>query len=163
MSGSPEEPPTGEAPPRETKHLNKEPPLFVQVADQLQESMLDGWLSEGGRVPSSPQLGSYFKVSPATATKGIDRLVERGLLVKRRGLGTFVAAGARETILTERRRNFIANYLTPMLDEARLLGLSTTEPGTLIETVTHGRRAAAALGCRWRRDEKEPGDERWID
>lgn len=131
MSGSSEGPPTGEAPSREPKHLNEGPPLFVQVAEQLQDSMVSGLLSEGGRVPSSPQLGSHFKVSPATAAKGIDRLVERGLLVKRRGLGTFVADGARETILTERRRNFVANYLTPMLDEARLLGLSTTE--TLID------------------------------
>lgn len=100
-------------------------PLFVQIAEQVEASVLDGSLAEGERAPSTNELAAFHRINPATAAKGINLLVDRGILVKRRGLGMFVADGAREILRAERRQHFADHYLEPMLTEARAVGLST--------------------------------------
>lgn len=100
-------------------------PLFVQIAEQVEASVLDGSLGEGERAPSTTQLASFHRINPATAAKGVNLLVDRGILVKRRGMGMFVSDGAREILRAERRQQFAENYIDPMIDEARAVGLST--------------------------------------
>ncbi|NLS09354.1 GntR family transcriptional regulator [Nesterenkonia sp. MY13] len=99
-------------------------PLFVQIAEEIEGSVLDGSLQEEERAPSTNELAAFHRINPATAAKGINLLVDRGILVKRRGLGMFVAAGAAERLREERRQQFADHYLTPMLAEARHIGLS---------------------------------------
>lgn len=99
-------------------------PLFVQIAEEVEAQVLAGSLEEGGRAPSTNELAGFHRINPATAAKGINLLVDRGILVKRRGLGMFVADGAREQLRAERRQHFADHYLTPMLAEARAVGLS---------------------------------------
>lgn len=98
--------------------------LFVQIAEQIESSILDGTLAEGERAPSTNELAGFHRINPATAAKGINLLVDRGVLAKRRGLGMFVADGARDTLLAERRQRFADDYLDPMLTEARAVGLT---------------------------------------
>src|SRR5699024_4395863 len=100
-------------------------PLFVQIADEVESSVLDGSLAEGERAPSTNELAAFHHINPATAAKGINLLVDREILIKRRGLGMFVAEGSRERLQDERRQRFADYYLTPMLAEARHIGLST--------------------------------------
>lgn len=100
-------------------------PLFVQIAEQIEANVLEGSLVEDERAPSTTQLAAFHRINPATAAKGINLLVDRGILVKRRGLGMFVADGARQILLAERRQQFAENYLDPLIDEARAVGLST--------------------------------------
>src|SRR6204780_2075808 len=76
--------------------LDEGTPLFVQVADRLAGQIADGGLAEGERVPSTNELAAFSRINPATAAKGINVLADDGLLEKRRGIGMFVAAGARE-------------------------------------------------------------------
>lgn len=99
-------------------------PLFVQIAEEIEASVLDGTLAEGERVPSATDLAAFYRVNPATASKGVNLLVDRDILVKRRGLGIFVASGAQEILRAARRARFAEDYLDPMLTEARALGLS---------------------------------------
>lgn len=99
-------------------------PLFVQIAEQIESSVLDGTLVPGDRAPSTNELAAFHRINPATAAKGINLLVDREILVKRRGLGMFVADGAQEKLREERRQQFAENYLTPLLAEARAVGLS---------------------------------------
>ncbi|GAA1116313.1 GntR family transcriptional regulator [Nesterenkonia jeotgali] len=98
--------------------------LFVQIAEQLEAAVLDGSLAEGERAPSTNELASFHRINPATAAKGINLLVDRGILLKRRGLGMFVAPGAREILTAQRRAQFAANYLDPVITEGRAVGLS---------------------------------------
>jgi DNA-binding transcriptional regulator YhcF (GntR family) len=98
-------------------------PLFSQIAELLAEEIADGGLSEGDRVPSTNELASYHRINPATAAKGINVLIDHGLLEKRRGIGMFVAPGARARLLDERRRQFAARYVEPLVAEANRLGL----------------------------------------
>jgi GntR family transcriptional regulator len=100
-------------------------PLFSQIAELLAEEIADGALNEGDRVPSTNELAAYHRINPATAAKGINVLIDNGLLEKRRGIGMFVAAGARAKLLEDRRKQFAARYVEPMVTEAKRIGLGT--------------------------------------
>ena len=116
--------------------------LFLQIAESVEESIIDGSLGEESQAPSTNELAAFYRINPATAAKGITMLVEAGVLYKRRGIGMFVAAGARERLLTDRRRSFAERYLDPLLAEARHLGLSADDLTRLIreraDTSTEG-------------------------
>ena len=100
-------------------------PLFVQIAEQLADDIVDGVLAEGARAPSTNELAAFYRINPATAAKGINMLVDDGVLEKRRGVGMFVAAGAREQLLAMRRKVFAEQYVDPMVAEANRLGIDS--------------------------------------
>lgn len=100
-------------------------PLFVQIAEQLADDIVGGVLAEGARVPSTNELAAFYRINPATAAKGINLLVDDGVLEKRRGIGMFVAAGAQEQLRAGRRKRFAEQYVDPMLAEANRLGIDT--------------------------------------
>jgi GntR family transcriptional regulator len=107
-------------------------PLFAQIADRLAGEIADGGLGEGERVPSTNELAAFYRINPATAARGINALVDAGLLEKRRGIGMFVAAGARARLLTRRRAEFAQRHIEPLLTEAARLGIGTDELCALI-------------------------------
>jgi len=117
--------------------LDEGAPLFVQVAERLAAEIADGGLAEGDRVPSGTELAAYYRINPATAAKGISVLVDDGLLEKRRGIGMFVAAGARQRLLGQRRKRFAERYIEPMITEASRLGISTDELTGLVRKAAH--------------------------
>jgi len=129
---------------QEMAGLNEGAPLFVQVAERLSAEIADGGLAEGERVPSSNELAAYYRINPATAAKGISVLTDEGLLEKRRGIGMFVAAGARQRLLEQRRRQFTEHYIEPMVTEAARLGIGTDELVGLIRAAGHTREGATA-------------------
>jgi GntR family transcriptional regulator len=113
--------------------LDEGTPLFAQVADRLAGEIADGGLAEGERVPSTNELAAFYRINPATAAKGINVLADDGLLEKRRGIGMFVAAGARQRLLARRRAEFTQRYVEPLLAEAVRLGIGTDELFALIK------------------------------
>jgi GntR family transcriptional regulator len=113
--------------------LDEGTPLFGQVAERLAAEIADGGLAEGERVPSTNELAAFYRINPATAAKGINLLADDGLLEKRRGIGMFVADGARQRLLAQRREHFVERYVRPMLTEATRLGIDS---GELIATIT---------------------------
>jgi GntR family transcriptional regulator len=100
-------------------------PIFSQIAEGLAHDIAVGTLAEGDRVPSTNELAVFYRINPATAAKGINVLTDSGLVEKRRGVGMFVSAGARERLLKERRNRFAERYVEPMLAEANRLGIDT--------------------------------------
>ncbi|MCT9003147.1 GntR family transcriptional regulator [Microbacterium memoriense] len=113
--------------------------LFVQIAESVEDSILDGSLAEDTRAPSTNELATFYRINPATAAKGVNMLVDKGVLVKRRGVGMFVAPGARDHLLVERRSVFADRFIQPLLTEARALGLGPDDLATLVR-----ERAAAS-------------------
>jgi len=107
--------------------LDEGTPLFAQVAERLAAEIADGGLAEGERVPSTNELAAYYRINPATAAKGINLLADDGLLEKRRGIGMFVADGARQRLLAQRREHFVERYVRPLLTEAARLGIGDGE------------------------------------
>ena len=117
---------------REMAGLDEGTPLFAQIAGRLAEEIADGGLAEGERVPSSNEMAAYYRINPATAAKGISMLADEGLLEKRRGIGMFVAAGARQRLLEQRRKQFAERHIEPMITEASRLGIDADQLAELI-------------------------------
>jgi GntR family transcriptional regulator len=117
--------------------LDEGAPLFVQIAERLAEDIADGSLAEGERVPSTNELAAFYRINPATAAKGISMLTDDGLVEKRRGIGMFVAAGARQRLLDERRKRFAARFVEPLVAEASRLGINADDLVALIRESTH--------------------------
>ena len=108
-------------------------PIFLQLAEQLEEGILSGSYPEESQVPSITEYSVSYRINPATALKGINLLVDAGLLYKKRGVGMFVAAGAREQLRGQRRERFYHDYIEKAVREARNLGLTAPELSKLIE------------------------------
>jgi GntR family transcriptional regulator len=107
-------------------------PLFLQIAESVEDSIVDGSLDEESQAPSTNELAAFHRINPATAAKGITMLVEKGVLYKRRGIGMFVAEGARDRLRGERRAAFAERFVDPLLAEAGKLGLGPDDLGALI-------------------------------
>ena len=122
--------------------LDEASPLFVQIAQRLAEEIADGGLAEGDRVPSTNELAAYYRINPATAAKGIGMLTDQGLVEKRRGIGMFVAAGARGRLLVERRKWFGQRYVDPLVAEASRLGIDADELVALIRESSYAKGGA---------------------
>ncbi|MCW3492905.1 GntR family transcriptional regulator [Microbacterium sp. SSM24] len=106
--------------------------LFLQIAESVEDSIVDGSLAEESQAPSTNELAAFYRINPATAAKGVAMLVDKDVLYKRRGIGMFVAPGARQRLLTERRAAFADRYIDPLLAEARTLGLGAEDLSELI-------------------------------
>jgi len=112
--------------------FDEKTPIFMQVAQTISNEILSGIYAEGDQIASTNEFAAFYKINPATAGKGINLLVDQGILFKRRGIGMFVAEGARARLLTERITNFSDNQLREFVREARALGLSLAELQNLI-------------------------------
>ncbi len=117
--------------------------LFLQIAESVEDQIVDGSLPEESRAPSTNELAAFHRINPATAAKGISMLVDKGVLYKQRGIGMFVAPGARDRLLGERRTAFADRFVEPLLAEARTLGLGADD---LTDLIRERAAAPAAAG-----------------
>lgn len=108
-------------------------PLYQQIAAQLEEMIFTGGFSEGDQIPSTTQLSAQLHINPATVLKGMNMLVDKGLVEKRRGRGMFVTAGAQEKIMQARKESFYNDYVKSLLVEAHKLGIKKEHLLELIE------------------------------
>ena len=108
-------------------------PIFQQIAEQIENDIISGALPEETQVPSTNELAAYLRINPATAGKGVNLLVDAGILYKKRGIGMFVAEGARARLVAERRDQFHDQFVQPLLVEAEKLGISPEELSAMIQ------------------------------
>ena len=113
--------------------FNGERPIFLQLADELQEGIISGIYPEQSQIPSITEYSVAYKINPATALKGINLLVDEGLLYKKRGIGMFVSDGAKEKLLAIRRNDFFVKMVAPLIKEAEYLNMNKTELLDMIE------------------------------
>lgn len=109
-------------------------PIFVQIAEQIENDIIDGVIEEETQVPSTNEFAAFYRINPATAGKGVNRLVEDGILYKKRGIGMFVAAGAKARLVTNRTEEFATNFVRPLLDEAAKLGIAPNQVAAMIQS-----------------------------
>ena len=102
-------------------------PIFLQLAEMLEEGIISGAFPEEGQIPSITEYSAALKINPATALKGINLLVDEGLVHKKRGVGMFVSTGARSKLLARRRESFYSERVLPVAREAKALGLTSGE------------------------------------
>ena len=113
--------------------IDKNRPIFVQIAERIENDIIAGELPEEAQVPSTNQFASFYQINPATAAKGVNLLVDQGMLYKKRGLGMYVAPGARAKLLEKRREQFFEQYVVPMLQEAEKLGITMEQVTEMIQ------------------------------
>lgn len=112
--------------------LNQEKSIYLQISEMIENDILRDILMEEERVPSTNEMAKLYAINPATAAKGINLLVDSGVLYKKRGIGMFVTEGAKEMIKTKRKSEFFDNYILKLIEEAKNLGISKEE---LIEMI----------------------------
>ncbi|GIN73972.1 GntR family transcriptional regulator [Bacillus sp. J14TS2] len=110
-------------------------PIFLQIAERIEDDIMEGALLEEHQVPSTNQIAAFYKINPATAAKGVNLLVEEGILYKKRGIGMFVAEGAHAKVIEKRKEQFYEQYVVTMIQEAKKLGMTIEQ---LTEMVQRG-------------------------
>lgn len=113
-------------------NLNDQTSIYLQISQMIEDGILRGAYPEDTQVPSTNELARTLCINPATAAKGLNRLIDSGILYKRRGIGMFVAPGAVAALTVKRREAFAAQYIRPMLTEAERLGIPRDELQALI-------------------------------
>jgi len=110
-------------------------PIFLSIAEWLEDTILSDVFKEGEQVPSITEISVQYNINPATALKGVNMLVDSGLLYKKRGMGMFVSEGAQRKLLKQRQEQFFNDYILPLTHEARRLHITKED---LQEMITRG-------------------------
>lgn len=110
-----------------------EKPIYIQMSEWVEENILMGVFPEESQIPSTTEISAMYKINPATALKGVNILVEKGIIYKKRGLGMFVSTGAESKIRNERKQEFYDKYIKTLVSEAQKLGITGDEIITMIE------------------------------
>jgi len=118
-----------------TWRFDDERPIYIQLAEMLEDAILSGAYKEEEQIPSITEFSIAYKINPATALKGVNILVDAGLLYKKRGVGMFVASGAREKLVKKRKEQFYRTFVEPAILEAIHLGIGKSD---LIEMIERG-------------------------
>ncbi len=106
-----------------TAQWNDSQPIYWQLKERTIAMILDGTLAEGDTLPSVRTVASDFQLNPITVSKSYQTLVDEGLVEKRRGLGMFVCAGARQKLMESERQKFLNEEWPAMVNRIGQLGL----------------------------------------
>ncbi len=108
-------------------HWNERDPIFLQIRDLIVRMVLGDSLKTEEQLPSVRQVAAEYAVNPITVMKAYQLLADEGVLEKRRGLGMFIQAGARERLLAQERKQFLEVDWPRIRQRIQALGLSTGE------------------------------------
>ena len=108
-------------------------PIFIQVSAIIEDAILAGAYEEETQIPSTTEISARYKMNPATALKGINILVDNGIIYKKRGVGMFVRKGSLAKLKAERREQFFSDFVLALTAEAKKLGISQQETIDMVE------------------------------
>ena len=114
-------------------YLDGDKPIFQQIAEGLEDGILSGVFPEESQIPSITEFSVQYRINPATALKGINLLVDAGIVYKKRGVGMFVSSGAVEKLRGKRREQFYSKYICTLVNEAKRLRLTEQDIQEMIE------------------------------
>jgi GntR family transcriptional regulator len=106
---------------------NDSQPIYRQLRDRVVEMILDGVVKEGDPLPSVRNVAAEYRVNPLTVLKGYQQLVDEELVEKRRGLGMFIKAGARDLLMRDERQRFLLEQWPRVYETIQRLGLRADE------------------------------------
>lgn len=109
------------------QRLTDDKSIYLQISQMIETDIQRGILLEEERVPSTNELAKLYTINPATAAKGVNLLVDEGILYKKRGIGMFVSTGAAAAIRKRRKQEFYDVRLHELLAEAQSLGITKEE------------------------------------
>ncbi len=107
--------------------FNERQPIWLQIYEWICERILSGQWPEGERIPSVRECSATLQVNPNTAMRAYEKLQNERFVYNTRGIGHFVAEGARQRIREEQRRRFIEEELPALGARMRRLGITPAE------------------------------------
>ena len=110
---------------------NIDKPIFIQIAEQLEDSIFTGVFPEETQIPSTNEIAALLSINPHTVLKGMNVLVDEEIIYKKRGM--FVKEGAVEKIRQKRQSQFYEQYVEALISEAMKLQMSKEDIISLIE------------------------------
>ena len=113
--------------------ITNDSPIYIQIADAVKENILKGVFTADEAIPSTTEISLQYKINPATVGKGFNLLVDEGIIYKKRGIGMFVAEGARERLMEKRKESFYKDYIISLIEEAEKLDISIDDIVTMIK------------------------------
>ena len=113
-------------------NMRESVPIYVQIAESIKDHILEGTLRENEQITSTTVISKDYDLSIPTVNKGISLLVNEGLVYKKRGIGMFVAEGAVEKLIGQRRETFRENYVKALLKEAKRLRIPVEELQSIV-------------------------------
>lgn len=126
--------------------LTQEKSIYIQIKEMIEQDILRDILLEEEKIPSTNELARLYAINPATAARGVNLLVDEGILYKKRGIGMFVAAGARDQIRRQRKEDFYDHYIRSLVAEAVSLGITKQELIAMIEETENGGKTDEQIG-----------------
>lgn len=114
--------------------FNENQPIFVQIRQRIATMILSESVKEGEALPSVRAIAADLAVNPLTVTRAYDALVDLGVVESRRGMGMFVAIGARRRLLEHERQKFLTEEWPRIRAQVQSLGLDL--PALLKESDT---------------------------
>ncbi|MBU9723297.1 MULTISPECIES: GntR family transcriptional regulator [Bacillaceae] len=110
-----------------SKPFDQDKPIYIQIRERIEDQIINNQLQEGDQAPSTNQLVNFYKINHVTVSKGINQLVDEGILYKKRGIGMFVAEGARAKLIQQRKEAFMEDYVVKLVREADKLEITEGE------------------------------------
>jgi DNA-binding transcriptional regulator YhcF (GntR family) len=101
--------------------------IYLQIAESLCERILSGKWNAEDRIPSVRELGAKLGVNPNTVARTYDHLQQREIIYNKRGIGYFVASGARQEIVKTLRERFLNEELPVFFKRMDMLSISLNE------------------------------------
>ncbi len=112
---------------------NTDKPIFIQIAEQLEDSIFTGVFPEETKIPSTNEISALLNINPHTVLKGMNMLVDEEIIYKKRGLGMYVKEGAVNKIRHKRQGQFYKQYISALIEEACKLQMTKEDVINLIE------------------------------
>ncbi|AOZ90898.1 GntR family transcriptional regulator [Paenibacillus crassostreae] len=113
--------------------LDESQPIFQQIAQMMMDEIVGGELNEEEQIPSENELSRFYNINRATVRKGLQALVDEEIIYKQRGIGMFVKSGAKLQLLKERQLHYREQFILPLLEEAKRIGISKESVVRLIQ------------------------------
>jgi GntR family transcriptional regulator len=107
--------------------MNEERPVYLRLRDTIAAMILEGRFGDGDPLPSVRSLAADFGANPLTVAKAYQTFQEEGLVVVRRGVGMFVAAGAADRLRNAERRDFLEHRWPDIVSHMKRLGLDVED------------------------------------
>ncbi len=101
--------------------------IYLQIADRICDEILQGLYTEEARIPSVREYAATVEVNANTVVRTYDYLQQREVIYNKRGIGYFVAAGAREKILSLRKEVFFNEDMPEFFRQLKTLGIPMAE------------------------------------
>jgi GntR family transcriptional regulator len=105
-------------------------PVYVRLRETIADAILAGKYADGDPLPSVRAFAAEQQANPLTVAKAYQGFQDEGLIIVKRGVGMFVAPGARAKLGDSERNRFLKEEWPEVRARMRRLGI---DPATLLE------------------------------